>query len=176
MCFRILSTLIAIVLFAHAVLADLPGMVQISVDRKIEKGEKPKPEGEGSEARLISQARYTIKLANASFADLKDLKVDYLVFVEKQKLGTKRDADAVTRVTGSDHVPLLTRAAPVTLTTRDVPLSKSNLVGNYYFANGGRIKVEDTVKGIWVRVSQSGKIVGEYSNPGSITQRGWDAK
>jgi hypothetical protein len=50
-----------------------------------------------------------------------------------------------------------------------------NLVGRFHYVNGGRIKAEDSLKGVWVRVSQDGQIIGEYMNPPSLSTRGWDS-
>lgn len=152
------------------------GTVQITVEKTVDKGEKPRAEGQGSDAKLVSKVNYDIKLVNGTFADLSGLTLNYVIFVEHQKLGKKKDEDVVARVTGSQAIPSLRNKSPQIVTTKDIELIKSNLVGSYYFPNGGRIKVADSVKGVWVRVSQDGKIVGEYTNPSTVTTRGWDAK
>jgi hypothetical protein len=166
----------SIVLISLSFLQAAPNGVQITVTKQVDKGERPRPEGEGSEARLVSTLKYDIKVASAGFADLADLKVDYIIFVERQQLGKKKDVDVTVRMKGSDTIPALTKKEPKTVTSIPVELSKSNLVGNYTFVNGGRIKVEDSVKGVWVRVTQGDKLVGEYANPSTITSRGWDEK
>ncbi len=172
----LLGLLLVLGLMANAPFAAALGTVQITVKKTADKGEKPRGEEEGSEARLVDQVSYDITLVNGTFADLTGLTVDYLIFVEHQKLGKKKDEDVVVRVTGSETIPMLTNKAPQNVKTKIVKLTKANLVGYYYFPNGGRIKVADSIKGVWVRISQGGKIIGEYTNPSTVTARGWDAK
>ena len=55
-------------------------------------------------------------------------------------------------------------------------LNKQALVGDTYYLNGGQRKVEDNVLGVWVKVINEGKVIAEYTNPTTVTKRGWDKK
>jgi hypothetical protein len=167
-----LLPVVFICLAFHAAADLLPGKVQISVQKK--KGEeKATPGEEGGTARAADKQSYTITLQNRTSADLAELTVDYVMFVERQKLGEKKGSEMVERVPGTAKLGALSKK-PETVTTGEVTLKASNVVGNYIYSNGGRIKAEDSLIGIWVRVSQGGTIIGEYALPSTLINRGWD--
>jgi hypothetical protein len=153
--------------------AQLPGKVQITAQKK--KGDEKKGafRGEGSVSQNSEKQTYNITLQNRTQADLANLTVDYIIFVERQRVGEKKGNEVVQRVKGSLKVENLSRQ-PQTITTDEVVLNSSNVVGAYIYTNGGRIKAEDSFQGIWVRVSQDGKMIGEYALPSTMTSRGWD--
>jgi hypothetical protein len=155
--------------------AALPGKVQIAVVKTKGDTVRAGGKGEGSQAKTTENISYTVTVKNTTFADLPALTVDYVLFVERPKLGEKkREEPRVERVTGSKKLEALPRQTPQVVTTDEVTLTTENLVGNYIYANGGRIKAEDSIIGVWVRVSQDGQIVGEYALPTTITKRGWE--
>ncbi len=147
--------------------------VQITVEKKKGDGNKGKAGGEGSRAKSTEQVAYSLKLKNISFADLTGLSVEYRIFVERQELGKKKGTETVERVAGTKPVGTLTRQAPQAILTDEVTLHSSNLVGEYIYPDGGRIKAEDSIVGVWVRVSQNGEFIGEYTLPTTVTARGW---
>jgi len=157
--------------------APTPAKVQITATKKRGDTVRPKTSGNGAEAKRTEQASYALVLKNISTGDLANLTVDYILFVERPKLGEKKTQPAfVERVTGSKPVATLTRQAPQTVNTDEVSLTTENLSGNYIFSDGGRVKAEDTIAGVWVRVSQDGQVIGEYAAPPSITKQAWDKK
>jgi len=79
-------------------------------------------------------------------------------------------------VTGSTPVAMLAKQASEVVDTSEVTLKTETVTGGYLYLNGGRIKAEDTILGIWVRVSQGGELVGEYMAPASIAKQGWEKK
>ncbi len=132
---------------------------------------------EGSRAKKTENATYTLTLKNISFEDLPSLTVDYILFVERQKIAQKKsDPPVIERLPGSLNVDGLKRGTSQAISTKEISLNTENLVGNYHYINGGRIRAEDAVVGVWVRVSQEGQLVGEYAVPSTVTARGWDAK
>jgi hypothetical protein len=155
--------------------AQLPGKVQISAQKKHGEVEKGKVGRSGSQAKSSSLQSYVITLQNITQGELKDLRVDYLVFVERQKLGEKKGEETVERVTGTKMVESLGRA-PLAFTTDAVTLGTENLVGTFHYKNGGRIRAEDSLIGVWVRISQDGKLAAEYALPTTAINRGWDKK
>lgn len=171
---RLVGLLVAWLCCAGSPLFALPNQVQITTEKTRGEVNKGKIGAEGSANKSSEKVSYQIKLQDVSFGDFTNLTVDYILFVERQKLGEKKGTEVEERVKGSSAVAALTRKEPQSVTTNEVDLKKENLVGTYHFPNGGRIKVEDSVKGIWVRVSQGGQLVGEYANPPTIANRGWD--
>lgn len=120
---------------------------------------------------------YELRLQNQTIGDLPKLSVDYVVFIQRQKLGEKMsDPPHIDRVTGTEAIELLNNRAPQSVMTSDFTLHKGSLGGGWTYNNGGRTKAEDTVVGVWVRVMQDGQLVAEYANPSSCKSRGWDKK
>lgn len=153
--------------------AQLPGKVQITAQKK--KGDEKRGafKGEGSVSKATEKQSYTITLQNRTQADLANLTVDYIIFVERQHAGQKKGQETVERKKGSLKMESLSRQ-PQTVNTDEIDLNFENVVGNYIYPNGGRIKAEDSLQGIWVRVSQEGKVIGEYALPTTMMSRGWD--
>jgi hypothetical protein len=147
----------------------------------ITSAKKPVSANKGSVGRGGSQAKdsetvtYDLTFQNQTLADLSGLKVDYLIFVERPHLGQPMtEPSRVEKFTGSQTIDVLSNHAPQTITTSAITLNKENLVGSWHYKNGGRIRAEDTVAGVWVRVSQNGQVVAEYANPANVKTRGWD--
>src|SRR5258708_87144 len=131
----------------------------------------------GSKAKDSESIYYQLTFQNQTLADLPQVTVNYIIFVERQKLGQKlTDPGHVDRITGSQNIDVLTNRAPQSVSTSEITLNKENLVGHYHYASGGRIKAEDNIAGVWVRVLQNDQIIAEFANPPSVTKRGWDAK
>jgi len=131
----------------------------------------------GSRAKDSTTICYDLKLQNQTLADFAQLTVNYIVFVERPKLGARLDQPSpVDRISGTQNIDALTTRMPQTVTTSQITLNKSNLVGGWTYNNGGRIRAEDMVVGVWVRVLQNGETIAEYANPPTVTKRGWDTK
>jgi len=151
--------------------------VQISAQKKRTGVVKGTVGAAGERARDVEKCTYELKFQNQTLADLQKLTIDYIIFVERQKLGEKSTEEGhVDRFTGTKAIDVLTNREPQTITTEEIPLNSSNLVGAYHYPNGGRIKAVDNVVGVWVRVSQDGQMIAEYANPSAVTKRGWDQK
>jgi hypothetical protein len=163
-------------LCAHA--AAQTDKVQVSVQKKrAEPARAPLSSGGGVAAKAGEKVIYELKLQNQSLSDLQKLTVDYQIFVERHKLGEKVGQEPhVDRIAGSKAIDVLTNREPQTVTTDELQLNKGSLGGGWSYVGGGKVKVEDNVVGVWVRVSQDGTVVGEYANPPNVTKRGWDHK
>lgn len=154
-----------------------PDKVRITSQKKLDDVDKGHVGRAGSRDKNSEKVVYNLTVQNQSLGDLSQLTVDYVLFIERQKLGEKIGGEEhVDRVTGTKTIELLTNRAPQTITTEEMQLNNSNLVGTYHYKNGGRIKAEDIVVGVWVRVTQNGELIGEYTNPPTVTKRGWDKK
>jgi hypothetical protein len=162
-------------LMSDVAVAQLPGKVQVTAQKK--KGDETKPpvKGGGSIYKKTEKQSYTITLQNRTSADLANLTVEYIIFVERQHVGDKKGQESVERKTGTLKVDTLGRQ-PQTVSTDEIDLSFENVVGNYIYRDGGRIKSEDSFQGIWVRVNQDGKLIAEYAIPTTMMSRGWDNK
>ena len=149
--------------------------VDVSADRK--RVETSGPVFARDASTITEKYVYEVKVQNRTFGDVPALDVHYLIFVERQKLGERKESDTVDRITGAAKVEPLNRKTMVgTASTNEFVLNKRTIAGDYYFINGGRQKVADNVLGVWVKVFNGGKLVAEYTNPSTVTKRGWDGK
>jgi hypothetical protein len=152
-----------------------PVKVDVTADRK--RVETGGPVFARDASSITEKYVYEIKVQNRTFADVPSLDVHYLIFVERQKLGTRKESDTVDRITGSAKVEPLNRKTMVgTATTSEFAMMKHTIAGDFYYVNGGRQKVADNVLGIWVKVFNAGKLVAEYTNPSTVMKRGWENK
>jgi hypothetical protein len=155
--------------------AALPVRVEVSADRR--RVETGGPVFAGDSSAISEKYQYEVKVQNQTFGDVPALDVRYLIFVERQKLGSRKESDTVDRITGSAKVePLNRKTMAGTVSTSEFVLTKHTIAGDFYYANGGRQKVADNVLGVWVKVFNEGKLVAEYTNPSTVTKRGWDNK
>jgi len=151
--------------------------VEVTADRKRVDFIRDTRATRGQASDTVEKCVYLVKVQNRSFGDAPELDFQYVIFVERQRLGEKKDKDTIERIPGSGKVKALSRKEPFQIApTSEFELHKRELVGGYYYANGGREKVEDNVAGIWVKVLQEGKVIAEYANPSTVTKRGWEAK
>jgi hypothetical protein len=131
----------------------------------------------GTASDSVEKCVYEVKVQNRSFGDVPALDWQIMIFVERQILGGKKDKDTIERSSGSGKFEPLTRAVALrTVPTSEFELHKRELVGGFYYANGGREKVEDGIVGVWVKVLLEGEVIAEYANPSTVTKRGWEGK
>lgn len=150
--------------------------VQITAERKRDEADRAKAVGEGQISKASEKVVYNVTVKNTTFNDLSALQVEYIVFVERQRVGQKRDQENVSRIGGTETVAALARQGSTVLTTKEVQLNHSNLTAGWYYANGARTKAEDSVVGVWIRVSENGQMIGEYMSPPTVKNRGWEKK
>jgi hypothetical protein len=148
-----------------------PYKVDVTAERKrLDYGRPPA----AVESRTSDRLVYNFKFQNRSFSEVPALDIEYLIFIERQRIGTSKAQDTIERVAGSGKIEPLTRSASSRiLTSSEFSLSKEILASNYYYTNNGRRKAEDSIVGVWVRVMHEGKLVTEYINPSTIAKHGW---
>ena len=114
---------------------------------------------DASEAKGSDTIHYELTIENPSFADLQQLTVSYAIFVDRLTLGSKvNEPGHVDRIAGTKNIEVLTNREPQTVATNEITLGKQNLTGGYTYFNGGRLRADDNVVGVWVRVLQNGQV------------------
>jgi len=116
---------------------------------------------------------YDVTIENKTFKDMANVEVKYLIFFKREKLGVKADPTP-DRKAGSAAVGVLKAHEKKTITTDAVELQKANLVGEFHYASGAKINVQDTLTGVWVRVFQDGQQISEYANPSNLSKEKWE--
>jgi hypothetical protein len=131
------------------------------------------PSRAGHVTRTKEHWSYDVTVENKTFQDLSGLEMKYVIFFNKEKLAA-RDAAASRRQNGSLSIGSLKPHEKKVFTTDSVELDSSRLASDYYYADGGRQKAQDTLGGLWVRVYQNGQQLAEYANPSTLTKERWE--
>ena len=119
---------------------------------------------------------YDVTMANKTLKDYPNLKIKYIVFVKEVKEGSKTGESSISRNPG-ETTGAIQPHAKFNFQTNKVSLSKTQLKGDWTYANGARPRSADSLAGIWIRVYDGDKQVGEYINPPTLTSKAhWDAK
>lgn len=127
----------------------------------------------GHITRAKERWAYDVTVENKTFKDLSGLEMKYVIFFNKEKLAA-RDAAASRRRSGSLTIGSLKPREKKSFTTDSIELDSARLASDFYYADGGRQKAQDTLGGLWVRVYQNGQQVGEYANPSTLTKERWE--
>ncbi|MGI9115756.1 MAG: hypothetical protein DLM52_11980 [Chthoniobacterales bacterium] len=160
---------IALILGATAAFA---GMSDVDIQVAPKMVDASQPQNAGHRGTSEEHWQYIVMIENKRFQPLLGLEVRYMTFYTEAALGSK-DAPEQQHQNGSFAVDLLQPHEKKAFTTSPVELKKSHLVGRRHYVNGGRIKAEDALVGVWVRVYQGGQIIGEYANPSTLTREQW---
>ena len=130
-----------------------------------------KPGAPGDERTSSEKWRYEVQIVNGGFKAAPALKAKYIVFVQRQELGGKAGTDPVEKSKGEADVAALLSHGTGSFTTNEILLKGGSLVGEYHFRNGGRVKVQDVIQGIWIKLFDGTTEVCDYANPRTITGR-----
>jgi hypothetical protein len=112
---------------------------------------------------------YDVTIENKTFHDLAGLEVKYTIFFKQEKQGSKAEP-IQQHQNGTFQIPAIRAHDKQAFTTDSVELKKSNLVGAYHYTNGGRIKAEDMLVGMAIRIYQNGQQLAEWANPSGLLQ------
>lgn len=116
---------------------------------------------------------YDISIENKTFKDLTGLEVRYVIFLTREKLGTKA-AVKPEQQKGSFTIDVLKSHDKRTFTTDAAELKKSNLVGNWIYTSGAKPNAQDALTGLALRVYQNGQVIAEFANPPNLSQKNWE--
>lgn len=117
---------------------------------------------------------YSVKVTSSSFKELTNVTVKYNIFYQVSELGQKGEAE-MKLCAGSHTIPSLLTSKTVEFETDPIKLEKASLDAGWYFANGASGRSMDKVVGVWFKAFDStGKQIGEYTNPASVsTKQKW---
>ena len=116
---------------------------------------------------------YEVTLENKTFKALAGLEIKYTIFFTQEKLGVKADPTPHHQ-NGTLTIPALQAHEKKSFTTDTVELDKSNIVGEWHYANGAKPGAHDTLVGLAVRVFQNGQQLSEYANPSTLLREKWE--
>lgn len=148
------------------------GDFKISTTRKKESAVRAKPVKSGERTTATEEVFYEIKIASNAFKETAPVKASYLVIVERQEIGKKAGLETYDRVTGEAPVKALAPRASESFKTELIKLRTQSLTGKWIYTDGGRIKTQDNLVGIWVKLfDENGTEVGEYINPSTLSRK-----
>jgi len=146
------------------------GMTQIAISVSPKKSA-----GQEKHANNVTQQetlfQYAVKLTNKSFAAVSGLSAQYRIFIRDDSGKGSVSQQKLKREEFTATIPDMPNAGTYTFDTEAVKLHKSLLDGDRYYLNGARNKSEDKVAGVWIRIFQGDKVVGEYINPSTLATK-----
>ena len=164
----IASTLLAALLLCGLPVHAGTTKIEITVSPKRQNGEKKQA---GSVTKEETLFQYNVKLANDSFAAVNGLSAQYRIFIRDDSGKGAISQQKLKRQEFSTAIPDMPNGGKYAFDTEPVTLEKSTLDGSRYYINGSRNRSEDTVAGVWIRILQGDKVVGEYINPSTLAAK-----
>jgi hypothetical protein len=167
------STLVGWIVMALAAAGGLAGSEDVEIHAVAKKVEGSAPQNLGHHTSWKEHWNYEVTVENKTFRPMPAVEVRYMIFYKTEELGSKAPPKQ-SHETGAFSFETLASHDKKSLTTNTVELKKSHLSGAWYYAGGERVKAEDTLAGVWVRVYQAGQQVGEYANPSVLMKEQWE--
>jgi hypothetical protein len=108
---------------------------------------------------------------SSAFKEVTNVTVKYNIFYQVMELGSKGDPE-IKLSAGSHTFPSLLTNKAVEFETDPIKLEKASLDPGWYYSNGASSRAQDKVVGVWFKAFDStGKKIGEYTNPASVSQK-----
>jgi hypothetical protein len=131
----------------------------------------------GDKKETTATWAYDVTLSNKSVKDYANLKIKYIVFVKDVKEGAKTPESKTARSTGEASADAIKAHAKFSFQTNKVELKKTQLAAGWTYTNGARARAADSLAGVWIRIYDGDKQVGEFCDPaGVMYKEHWDAK
>ncbi len=152
------------------------GDFQITATKKKESAVRAAPVKSGENTTAIEEVFYEIKVASNAFKETVPVTARYKIVVERQEIGKKAGLETFDRVAGEAPVKALAPRASESVKSELIKLRTQSLTGKWHYTDGGRIKTQDSLVGIWVKLfDENGTEVGEYINPSTLSRKHqWD--
>jgi hypothetical protein len=163
--------LFALLMVMSSYAAGQPSDVQITATSK--KLDEQKNRTSGNLTVTTKEIAYKVTVENRSFKTLPDFQLRYMIFYIDAKPGSS-DKPIEVFHTGSGNLGDLTSNRATIFETTPLKLIKEELDAGWYYVGSGKSRLKDRVTGVWIRAYSNGHLVGEYSNPTSISKtRTW---
>ena len=116
---------------------------------------------------------YEVAIRNSTFVDQGGLTIEYRNYRQQDSgkhTGARSKLPLIAHP-GTEKIEALTKSGIYKFTTKAVEIKKSELKANWFYSDGTKDKVKDTLFGIWLRVLKDGEIVSEYFHPASLKSK-----
>jgi hypothetical protein len=145
--------------------------VQISASPR--KLDEQRGRQQGNLTITTKEIAYKVTVENRTFKTMPELLLKYMIFYVDPKPGTDQKPIEAFH-TGSEMLHDLASNRATTFETTPIKLIKEELDPGWYWVGSGKSRSKDRVTGVWIRAYSNDKLVGEYSNPTSISKtREW---
>ncbi|MBL6919502.1 MAG: hypothetical protein ISR41_03250 [Puniceicoccaceae bacterium] len=112
---------------------------------------------------------YGIVLSNESQLDLKNIRIEYLIFkFEDAVAAQKRSEGEVRYLTGETKAPALKARSKARVSTKKFPMRETKLAPGFVWPGGGKKTSEDDMRGIWIKVFVGEVLAVEVSKPENL--------
>jgi hypothetical protein len=160
---QVLAMLLMISPFAGAQLYD----VQISAaPRKLDE----QKDRSGNVTVTTKEIAYKVTVENRAFKTIPELQLKYMIFYVDPKPGS-REKPIEAYHKGSETLTDLASNRTATFETIPFKLAKEELDAGWYWVGSGSSRLKDKVTGVWIRAYSNGNLVGEYSNPTTVSKK-----
>ena len=115
---------------------------------------------------------YKIELSNESQLDLKNIRIEYLVFkFEDAMAAQKRSEGEVRKISDETKIPTLRAGSTARVSTKKFPMLETKLAPGYKWESGGKETSEDEMRGIWIKVFVGEILATEASKPENLMRK-----
>jgi len=133
--------------------------------------------GTRQQSEIIDKSQdwgYTVTVENKTFGPLSGLEVKYVIFCKREEIG-KKGPGHTEHTSGSYTINSIPPNDKVTFDTKSINLTMSAVADFYYYPDGGKIKAQDALTGLWVRIYKNGTLFAEFAKPSGISSKeNWD--
>lgn len=117
-------------------------------------------------------AGYLISLFNESMTVLDGLRIDYRIYMVRQRVYSATDP----RESRSGTIPVepIDRKSKIDVKTTTLTLERSRLKSDWYYLDSNKRGSADQLDGIWLRVYRGKTLVAEYVTSEDLKRENWD--
>ncbi len=139
--------------------------LRISAQRKrVEK----KEEARVGETVTREKWIYQITFENTGFKEMTDLVAKYRIYRLNDEHGAARGEMTLASEQGEIALGTLRSREKKTVDTKPMEIETLALKSGWTYRDGSKHKVEDRVKGFWVKVFRGEELIEDYANPSTL--------
>lgn len=143
--------------------------------RFTEETAKEQKKNQGGLQYTLYEGGYEVILNNTGDKDVPEVRVDYLMFLFRDKIGAKKRSDGtIERQKGSIELRTLKARSESRLPTKTFEMKETELAPGYVWSlqeAGHEPDSEDSLEGIWVKVYSGDTLILESSRPESLMHK-----
>jgi hypothetical protein len=164
------STLRALLLFVAMATSAVAQLSDIQISASPRKLDEQKDRQGGKVTVTTKEIVYRITVENRTFRTIPELQVKYMIFyVDPKPESSEKPIEVYHK--GSETLADLASNRPATFETKPFKLTKEELDAGWYWVGSGSSRTKERVTGVWIRAYSNGNIVGEYSNPTTVSKK-----